>query len=70
MEQEARIRVPIGVLHGKLQGIQQQIYEHDNWLRVLDSRMDRIELSIAAMQALVEERLPPRQQTTMVQLEP
>uniref|UniRef100_A0A2N9J793 Uncharacterized protein n=1 Tax=Fagus sylvatica TaxID=28930 RepID=A0A2N9J793_FAGSY len=67
---ETRGGVPIGVLKENVQELQQQIDENANSLRLINARDAKMELSIAAMKALVEERLPPRHQTTMVQPEP
>ena len=70
MVQETRNGVLIKVLHENLQGIQQQIDEQANVIGLLGARMDRIENIFSNLQALVEDRLPPRQQAPLVQPEP
>jgi hypothetical protein len=58
MVQETRLGVPIGVLSDNIQEIQGQLDDHSNRIGLLDARMERVELTLASMQVLLEERLP------------
>jgi hypothetical protein len=60
MVQETRSGVPPGVLSDNLQSIQQQLDDHTTVIGSIGARMDRMKNSFAALQALLEERLPPR----------
>uniref|UniRef100_A0A2N9GGR4 Chromo domain-containing protein n=1 Tax=Fagus sylvatica TaxID=28930 RepID=A0A2N9GGR4_FAGSY len=60
MVQETRSGVPPGVLSDNLQSIQQQLDDHTTVIGSIAARMERMEDSFAALQALLEERLPPR----------
>uniref|UniRef100_A0A2N9HQY9 RNA-directed DNA polymerase n=1 Tax=Fagus sylvatica TaxID=28930 RepID=A0A2N9HQY9_FAGSY len=60
MVQETRSGVPPGVLSDNLQSIQQQLDDHTTVIGSMAARMERMEDSFAALQALLEERLPPR----------
>jgi peptidoglycan hydrolase CwlO-like protein len=60
MVQETRSGVPTGVLSDNLQSIQQQLDDHTTVIGSIEARMERMENSFAALQALLEERLPPR----------
>jgi hypothetical protein len=68
--QETRLGLHIEVLSDNNQELQVQLDEHVNRFGAIDVRMERIELSFASMQALLEERLPPRQQAPLVQPKP
>uniref|UniRef100_A0A2N9J2Z8 Reverse transcriptase n=2 Tax=Fagus sylvatica TaxID=28930 RepID=A0A2N9J2Z8_FAGSY len=60
MVQETRNGVPAGVLSDNLQGIQQQLGDHSTVIGSIGARIERIESSFAALQVLLEERLPAR----------
>jgi hypothetical protein len=60
MVQETRLGVSIRVLTDNVQKLQLQLDEHANQIGVIDVRMERMDLSFATLQALLEERLPPR----------
>jgi hypothetical protein len=60
MVQETRSGVPPGVLSNNLQSIQQQLDDHTIVTGSIRARMERMENSFAALQALLEERLLPR----------
>ena len=60
MVQETRLGVSIRVLTDNVQELQLQLDEHANQIGVIDVRMERMDLSFATFQALLEERLPPR----------
>uniref|UniRef100_A0A2N9HGB9 RNA-directed DNA polymerase n=1 Tax=Fagus sylvatica TaxID=28930 RepID=A0A2N9HGB9_FAGSY len=60
MVQETRSGVPPGVLSDNLQSIQQQLDDHTTVIGSMAARMERMEDSFAALQAILEERLPPR----------
>ena len=60
MVQETRLGVSIRVLTDNVQELQLQLDEHANQIGVIDMRMERMDLSFATFQALLEERLPPR----------
>ena len=60
MVQETRLGVSIRVLIDNVQELQLQLDEHANQIGVIDVRMERMDLSFATFQALLEERLPPR----------
>ena len=61
MVQETRVGVPIGVLNVNVQQLQQQVEAHATSIETIGTRLERIEGSFANLQALLEERLPPRQ---------
>uniref|UniRef100_A0A2N9IS51 Reverse transcriptase n=1 Tax=Fagus sylvatica TaxID=28930 RepID=A0A2N9IS51_FAGSY len=60
MVQETRNGVPAGVLSDNLQGIQQQLGDHSTVIGSIGARIERIESSFAALQVLLEKRLPAR----------
>jgi hypothetical protein len=60
MVQETRNGVPAGVLSDNLQEIQQQLGDHSIIIGSIGARIERIESSFAALQVLLEERLPAR----------
>ncbi|GMY31615.1 hypothetical protein FCV25MIE_26857 [Fagus crenata] len=60
MVQETRSGVPPGVLSDNLQSIQQQLDDHTTVIGSMAARMEGMEDSFAALQAILEERLPPR----------
>ena len=60
MVQETRNGVPAGVLSDNLQEIQQQLGDHSIVIGSIGSRIEMIESSFAALQVLLEERLPAR----------
>jgi hypothetical protein len=60
MVQETRNGVPAGVLSDNLQEIQQQLGDHSTVIGSIGARIERIESSFAALQVLLEERLPAR----------
>uniref|UniRef100_A0A2N9J8Y4 Reverse transcriptase n=1 Tax=Fagus sylvatica TaxID=28930 RepID=A0A2N9J8Y4_FAGSY len=60
MVQETRSGVPAGVFHETLESFQQQLDEHTTGMGAIGARMDRMESSFAALQILLEERLPLR----------
>uniref|UniRef100_A0A2N9F7Y1 Reverse transcriptase/retrotransposon-derived protein RNase H-like domain-containing protein n=1 Tax=Fagus sylvatica TaxID=28930 RepID=A0A2N9F7Y1_FAGSY len=61
MVQETKTGVPIGVLSDNVQEIQQPVDDQANAIREIGARLERMETSFASFQALLEERLPPRQ---------
>ena len=60
MVQELQSGVPVGVVHETLQSFQQQLDDHTTGMGAIGARMDRMESSFAALQSLLEERLPLR----------
>ena len=60
MVQETRNGVPAGVLSDNLQGIQQQLGDHSTVIGSIGAQIEIIESSFAALQVLLEERLPAR----------
>ena len=60
MVQETRSGVPAGVFHETLESFQQQLDDHSTGMGAIGARMDRMESSFAALQILLEERLPLR----------
>jgi hypothetical protein len=60
MVQELRSGVPAGVFQETLQAFQQQLDDHTTGMGAIGARMDRMESSFAALQSLLEERLPLR----------
>ena len=60
MVQETWSGVPPGVLLDNLQSIQQQLDDHTVVIGSIATTMERMESSFATLQALLEERLPPR----------
>uniref|UniRef100_A0A2N9J200 Integrase catalytic domain-containing protein n=1 Tax=Fagus sylvatica TaxID=28930 RepID=A0A2N9J200_FAGSY len=60
MVQETRSGVPPGVLSDNLQSIQQQLDDHTTVIGSMAARMERMEDLFATLQAILEERLPPR----------
>uniref|UniRef100_A0A2N9IYS4 Integrase catalytic domain-containing protein n=1 Tax=Fagus sylvatica TaxID=28930 RepID=A0A2N9IYS4_FAGSY len=63
MVQETRSGVPAGVFHETLESFQQQLDDHTTGMGAIGARMDRMESSFAALQILLEERLPLRPPT-------
>jgi hypothetical protein len=61
MVQETRIDVPIGVLSDNVQELQQKIDEHATIVRVIGTRLERMDTSFANLQTFLEERMPLRQ---------
>ena len=64
MVQETRTRVPIGVLSENMQELQQQIDEHANSIKLITTKLDkldRLEANFVTLQAWLEERLPRTQ---------
>ena len=60
MVQETRSGVLAGVFHEILQAFQQQLDDYTTGIGAIRARMDRMESYFAALQVLLEERLPPR----------
>jgi hypothetical protein len=58
------------VLSDNFQEIQGQLDGHSNRIGLLDARLERVELTLACMQVLLEERLPLRQPAPPAQPEP